>query len=159
MEALARAKEKIPVILTGWYAWGDKQWMENIKGLGLTDRIHFTGYVDDETLARLYSGATAFVYPSRYEGFGLPVLEAMACGAPVICSNSSSLPETAGDAALLIDPGDMEELVSCIDRIVGDSRLRLEMREKGLLRAACFTWEKTARETFTLFESIVRNDG
>ena len=159
MEALAVTKEKIPVILTGWFAWGDKKWMENIKGLGLKGRIHFAGYVDDETLARLYSGATAFVYPSLYEGFGLPVLEAMACGTPVICSNSSSLPETAGEAALLIDPGDVEGLASCIDRMVGDSRLRLEMREKGLLRAACFTWEKTARETFTLFESIVRNDG
>lgn len=159
MEALAGTKEKIPVILAGWYAWGDKKWIEKIKRLGLEDRVHFAGYVDDETLARLYSGAMGFVYPSLYEGFGLPVLEAMACGAPVICSNGSSLPGTAGDAALLTDPGNVEGLASCINRLVRDSRLRSDLREKGLLRAARFTWEKSARETLGLFHRIVRNEG
>ncbi len=96
-------------------AWGDKEWIERARRLGLGDRIHFAGYVDDETLARLYSGTAGLVYPSLYEGFGLPVLEAMACGAPVICSNSSSLPETAGDAALYVRPDDAEGLAHCID--------------------------------------------
>lgn len=154
MEALVMTGEKIPVILTGWQAWGDKEWMERARRSGLGDRIHFAGYVDDETLAHLYSGASGLVYPSLYEGFGLPVLEAMACGAPVICSDSPSLPETAGDAALYVRPDDAEGLAHCIDRLVRDTELAGGLREKGLKRAASFTWERTARETLHLFGRV-----
>jgi alpha-1,3-rhamnosyl/mannosyltransferase len=154
MEALVMTREKIPVILTGWQAWGDKEWLERARRLGIGDRIRFAGYVDDETLARLYSGTAGLVYPSLYEGFGLPVLEAMARGAPVICSEASSLPETAGDAALYVRPDDAEGLAHCIDRLVRDTDLAGGLRKKGLERAASFTWDRTAVETLRLFRRV-----
>ena len=105
----------------------------------------------DEDLACIYSGATAFVYPSLYEGFGLPVLEAMACETPVICSNAASLPEVAGDAAVLTDPQDIEEMAKGIDRLVKDRDFRLSVIEKGRIHVRRFSWTKTALKTYEVF--------
>ena len=114
---------------------------------GLTDRVRFVGPVADDDLPALYSGARCFVFPSLYEGFGLPLLEAMACGTPVACSNVSSLPEVASDAALLFDPLDVESMADALARLLRDADLRADLRERGLRRAPQFNWEFTARLT------------
>jgi glycosyltransferase involved in cell wall biosynthesis len=159
IKALSRTKNKIPLILTGWKGWGDKQWLNDIKHLGLEKRVFFTDYVDEETLACLYSGASAFIYPSLYEGFGLPVLEAMACGCPVICSHAASLPEVAGNAALFIDPAEPDDLACKIDQVLQDTGLRSVLTEKGLQRAQGFSWQKTALQTLAVFSRVSEEAG
>ena len=114
--------------------------------------IRFLGYVPDAELPALMSGALAFVYPSLYEGFGLPPLEAMACGTPVITSNRSSLPEVVGDAALLVDPEDRAGLADAMAKIVDDEPLRQDLRERGLKQAQRFSWDETARLTVQVYE-------
>lgn len=119
-------------------------------------RIRDLGPVAESDLPALYGSATLFVYPSRYEGFGLPPLEAMACGAPVICSHAGSLPEVVGDAALLADPDDAQALAAAIDRVFADSALRATLREAGLARAALFSWRRAAQETLAVYERVSR---
>jgi glycosyltransferase involved in cell wall biosynthesis len=116
------------------------------------DLVRLLDYVPDEDLAGLYSGARALVFPSLYEGFGFPVLEAMACGAPVICANVSSLPELAGEAALLIDPLDTSALASAILQVLTDSALRAALAEKGFAQIRKFSWAKAAREALAVLE-------
>jgi glycosyltransferase involved in cell wall biosynthesis len=157
IQALAQAKTQIPLILAGWQGWGEADWERELERLNLRNRVVCTGYVDEETLACLYSGAAAFIYPSWYEGFGLPVLEAMACGCPVICSNTSSLPEVAGNAALLIDPRDAEGLAHALDELLGDSALRQSLSERGRMRAMEYSWENTAMKTLEVFDKVVQS--
>jgi glycosyltransferase involved in cell wall biosynthesis len=116
--------------------------------------VHFLGYVKDESLPCLYGGATAFVYPSLYEGFGLPVLEAMSCGAPVVTSSTTALPEVTGDAALLVDPLDVKSIAQGICSILSSAELRRTLREKGIQQASGFTWTRAAKETLSLFERL-----
>ena len=116
--------------------------------------VRFLGPVPEADLPALYAGAAVFVFPSLYEGFGLPVLEAMACGTPVITSNTSSLPEVVGEAGILIDPRDVRALAEAVERVLADERLRAELRAKGVERARQFTWEKTARETLAVYRSV-----
>ena len=118
--------------------------------MGLTGRVLFPGYVEDADLPALLSGALAFVFPSLYEGFGIPVLEAGACGVPVITSNTSSLPEVAGDAALLVDPHDVDAIAEAMSRLVTDEALRAELSRRGLANVKRFSWEKCARETLAV---------
>ncbi|MBI4758040.1 MAG: glycosyltransferase family 4 protein, partial [Chloroflexi bacterium] len=115
------------------------------------------GYVPDDDLPAIYSAAQVFAFTSLYEGFGLPVLEAMACGTPVVCSNTSSLPEVAGQAALTIDPRRHQELAQALQRVLEDAALRVELRGKGLGQAARFSWERAARETLRVYESVLEN--
>jgi glycosyltransferase involved in cell wall biosynthesis len=129
-----------------------------VENAGLKDRVVFAGPVAEGDLPALYSGATLFVFPSLYEGFGLPVLEAMACGVPVVCSNTSSLPELAGDAALLADPSDVDALAATMSQALAGEDLRQEMRQKGMAQAARFSWERTARETLVVYNQIVRGN-
>ena len=126
-----------------------------VQQLQLENRVHFTGYVAADDLASVYSGADLFLFPSFYEGFGLPVLEAMACGTPVICSNVSSLPEVVGDAAITVNPYQMDELVNAIRRVLSDSTLREEMRGKGLIHANQFTWQKSAQATLNIYHELL----
>ena len=123
--------------------------------LGLGSRVRFLGPVDEADLPALYTAATAFVFPSFYEGFGLPVLEAMACGTPVACSNVSSLPEVAGDAALLFAPGDARALAGALERLIEDHALRAELRQLGLAQAARFTWAHTAAATLGVYRKLL----
>ncbi len=151
IDALAAASADIPLVLVGWHGWGNKDWMHKIRQKGLENRIFFTGHVPDHDLKAVYSGAAALVYPSLYEGFGLPIVEAMACGCPVICSDAASMPEVAGDAAVYIDPYRTDSLAHAIDTLVHDSNLGRDLKKKGLSRAAGFTWEKTAALTRDVF--------
>jgi glycosyltransferase involved in cell wall biosynthesis len=123
----------------------------------LPPRVHLTGRVADEFLPTLYSGALAFVFPSLYEGFGLPPLEAMACGTPVLTSNVTAMPEVVGDAGLLVDPYDVEAIAHGIRRLVEDTALREELRKKGLERAKQFTWERTAELTWAVLEEAMES--
>ena len=123
------------------------------RELGVHDAITWSGYISDDGLLRAYQQADVFVFPSNYEGFGLPVLEAMACGTPVICSNRSSLPEVAGDAALMIDPDQPESLTGAMARVISDPVLRADLAQRGLARAAQFSWEATARQTIAVYEA------
>jgi glycosyltransferase involved in cell wall biosynthesis len=118
------------------------------------ESVRLLGFVEDEDLPALYRGATLFAFTSLYEGFGLPVLEAMACGTPVACSNTSSLPEVAGDSALLVDPRSPDELTEALIQAFGEERLRKEMVDRGLAQAAGFTWERSARQLLDVIESF-----
>jgi len=123
------------------------------RTLGISGRVRFLEKVDEEELLYLYNGALVLVLPSLYEWFGLPPLEAMACGTPVICSNRGSLPEVAGDAALLVEPG-VEEIAAGLRKIWKDEALRSELSRRGLKRAASFSWEKTAAETLNVYKEV-----
>jgi glycosyltransferase involved in cell wall biosynthesis len=123
--------------------------------LGVSDAVRFPGWVDEADKPALYSAATVFVFPSRYEGFGLPILEAMACGTPVVTSNAASLPELVGAAAFQVDPDDPRRLGAAIIALCVQEDLHAEMREKGLAQAAQFTWEKTARETLAAYQDVL----
>jgi glycosyltransferase involved in cell wall biosynthesis len=130
----------------------DKNISLEINRLGLNGKVAFADVSSDDRLSETYRGALAFLFPSLYEGFGLPPLEAMACGVPVLTSNVCSLPEVAGDAALLVTPFDVEEIAEGIRRLVWDSTLRAQLREKGLRRAKVFSWEETAHKTSKVLE-------
>jgi glycosyltransferase involved in cell wall biosynthesis len=119
-------------------------------------RVHLTGYLADEDVPIVYNGAECLVFPSLYEGFGLPALEAMACGTPVLTSESSSLPEVVGDAALLVDPLDTEAIAGGMARLVGDGGLREALRGRGLKRAKQFTWRRAAERTLAVLEEVAR---
>jgi len=127
--------------------------------LGLEARVRFTGYIASEDLPALFGAATAFVFPSLFEGFGLPPLEAMACGAPVICSNAASLPEVVGDAALLIDPLSADDLAAALRRLLDDADLRARLGAAGLARAGLFSWQRTARETLAVYHEALDERG
>ena len=123
--------------------------------LGITDRIFLTGPLTDADLPALYSGADLFVFPSLCEGFGLPPLEAMACGTPVVCSNATSLPEVVGDAAITVDPTAEEALARAMHRVLSDRDLQQDLHRRGLKRAAGFTWERAARQTVAVYREVL----
>lgn len=126
-----------------------------VERLGIEKHVRFLGMVPNADMPALYTGCTLAAYPSRYEGFGLPVLEAMACGAPVACSNASSIPEVAGDDALTFDPDDEEACTEALVRLASDESLRQELRERGRARAATFTWQKTASATLQAYRDAL----
>ncbi|MFP4254543.1 MAG: glycosyltransferase family 4 protein [Halothece sp.] len=131
------------------------QLKQQIEDLGLRDRAHFLNYIPYSQLPEVISNATALVFPTLWEGFGLPVLEAMGCGTPVITSNCSSLPEVAGDAAILIDPTQTQEITEAMNQIANNADLRSRLREKGLQRAAQFSWEKTGQATLEVLKQFL----
>jgi len=125
-----------------------------VDELGLMDDVIFAGYVPDKDLPMLYSGADCLLLPSLYEGFGFPVLEAMACGTPVICSNTSSLPEVAGDVALQVSPHDDAGLAAAIQRVLSEPGLADWMGEQGIVQAGKFSWSSCAAETVEVYEAL-----
>lgn len=163
ISAFERLKEqnKIPhnLVLIGQKGWKYESIFQQIECSRWRKNIHHLDYLSDELVALFYSRAEVFVYPSHYEGFGLPVLEAMTLGTPVVTSNTSALPEVAGDAAMLIDPDNLEELVDAILQIIEDSQFRDGLVKKGKDRAKLFSWERTARETLQVYQSIHRVRG
>ena len=145
-------RDEVRLILSGP---SDPQIAKHVDHLGLNKSVMFLEMNSNEALATVYRGATGFLFPSLYEGFGLPPLEAMACGIPVMTSIVCSLPEVVGDAALLVNPLDVEEIANGIVRIVADSSLRNKLREAGLRRAKAFSWEETARRTADTLARVV----
>ena len=148
----ARRGEAPSLIIAGRKGWLYDPVFQQVERLGLEGEVVFPGYVPQEDLPALLSGARLFVFPSLYEGFGLPVLEAMACGTPVVCSNVSSLPEVAGDAALLVDPLDVEGMAEAMNRLLQDEGLRAELVERGYRQVRRFSWERCARATLAVLE-------
>jgi glycosyltransferase involved in cell wall biosynthesis len=156
--ALARIRpEDRPVlVLPGYPTEHESELRARADSLGIADDVRFPAWVSDEELEGLWSIARAFVFPSLYEGFGLPVLEAMARGVPVACSNASSLPEVAGDAALLFDPHDEAAIATATSRLLTDEQLRQRLRARGAEQARRFTWERTARLTLASYARAMR---
>ncbi len=146
------------LVIAGGRGWLGDQFQSQVAGLGLGERVHFPGYVADEALPALWRGALFFAFPSLYEGFGLPVLEAQEMGVAVMTSNNSSLPEVAGDAALLVDPNDVEAIADAMLRLSRDEALRQELIAKGYENVNRFSWEKAARETLAVLEAAARKD-
>jgi glycosyltransferase involved in cell wall biosynthesis len=162
IEAFARLMHECPqlqhrLVLTGKETWFSRKVMEAARASGFASRIHFTGFVSDAELLDLYNACDCFVFPSFYEGFGLPILEAMACGRAVACSNTSSMPEVADGAGLLFDPHNTGEITRALKDMLLDSELRARMERLGLQRAAAFTWKKSARATLDVYEEVVHN--
>jgi glycosyltransferase involved in cell wall biosynthesis len=155
--AIADRGDYVHLVIVGPRKWADSPIHRAAASDGLNGRVHLLGYVTPGDLRMLYGGATALVYPSLYEGFGLPVLEAMACGTPVICSNRPSLPEVAGDAALLIDPTDTGAIARAMTRVLDDATFRADLHERSLKRSAQFSWTDTARLTRDVYRAAVRS--
>lgn len=169
IEIFARVAEEVPELelqvvgmrpwaeargVTGVEAWTGKELEERVRELGLADRIRFPGKVPLQLLRAFYSGARAFVYASLYEGFGLPVLEAMACGSAVVAADRSAVPEVVGDAGLLADPEDPDAFASEVLRVLSDDDLTASLRERGVRRAAEFGWDRTARRTLEVYRKV-----
>jgi len=148
----------VQLVLAGKRGWLYDALFGHVARWRLADRVIFTGYVPDADLPALLSAAQAFVYPSLYEGFGIPMLEAGACGVPVITSNTSSLPEVAGDAALLVDPHDVDAIAQAMYRLLTDDALQAELARRGRENVKRFSWEKCARETLAVLEQVGRKD-
>jgi glycosyltransferase involved in cell wall biosynthesis len=151
----ARGRSNLPqLVLVGRQAWLYGETLRAVEESGARDSIILTGYVSEGDLPALYTGALCFVYPSFFEGFGLPPLEAMRCGAPVLAGDLTSLPEVVGDAGLLVDPLDTGALARALGRLVDDAALRADLRERGLDRARSFDWRHTARMTLQVYRRV-----
>jgi glycosyltransferase involved in cell wall biosynthesis len=149
--------DKLPkLVLAGKCAWLYDETLRALTETGVGDAVVLTGYVPEGDLPALYSGALCFIYPSYFEGFGLPPLEAMKCGAPVIVGNRTSLPEVVGDAALAVDPFDVGGIAVAIEALINNSELRRELSLKGQERASQFTWRETARRTLAVYQQVAR---
>lgn len=143
------------LVICGRYGWEAEDVYAIYEELGLRDKVIFTGYIEDSDKPAIYSGARALVFPSLYEGFGLPPLESMACGTPVITSDRASLPEIVGDAAILVDPYKVDEIADGISKIVMDEKLNKELSEKGKDRASTFSWQNTAKQTIEVYKNLL----
>jgi len=155
LEAWAGLRPRIPLVVVGADGWASVALTEQTERLGIGDLVRRTGRVSDELLADLYAGARVVVSMSWDEGFGLPVLEAMACGTPVVASDRGSLPEVTGGAALLVAPADVRALTEAVTAVVGDATLGARLGDAGRRQAATFSWEETARRTLAVYASAL----
>ena len=153
IEAFNQLDPKLKLVIVGVSGWDNKAVYKTKN-----PNIIFTGYVPEKDLPIFYGNARLLVYPSLYEGFGIPILEAMHCGCPVITSNISSMPEVAGDAALLVDPYSVEEIKRAVQRLLGDVKLRKKLIDNGYRQASRFSWEKTANETIKVYEKVLKSN-
>jgi glycosyltransferase involved in cell wall biosynthesis len=151
-----RAHPQLPhrLVFVGKETWSSKDVHRAVAKSGIGDRVHFTGFVEDEDLVHFYGACDLFVFPSFYEGFGLPILEAMACGRAVACSNLTAMPEVADGAAILFDPYSISEMVRAIADVLLDSELRARLERLGIQRAAHFSWEQAARRTLDVYYEV-----
>lgn len=159
LKAFSDINNQLPehqIVAVGGEGWNHTSVKTKMHALGLQDRVHFLGYVSNTFLRMLYTHAEVFVYPSLFEGFGLTILEAMASGCPVITSNNSSLPEVAGNAALLVDGTKVLELKEAIIKICTDNQLRQDLKNKGYIRAKQFTWDNNALKTYSVYKNILK---
>lgn len=153
---LVEDQPEYSLVFTGRYNQRYRAFNEAVNQLTEPGRVRLTGYVPDADLPALYSGAALYIFPSLYEGFGFPSLEAMACGTPVICSNTSSLPELVADAALTVAPTDVNAIANALRRLLSDDSLREELRRKGFSQAKKFTWEECSGETLKVLLEVAR---
>ncbi|WP_332468410.1 glycosyltransferase family 4 protein [Desulfogranum marinum] len=144
-----------PLVIVGYRGWNSEKLHQRLRQAENEGWLYYLGFVSADELSILFAGARMFVFPSLYEGFGLPVVEAMASGVPVVCSNAASLPEVAGDAAALFDPSDVDALSSCIRVGLEDNQWREDARRKGLVRASHFSWKRCAKETALVYQDVV----
>ena len=144
----------IQLVIVGKKGWQYEEILESPKKFGIEDKVKFLDFVPDDELVMLYKNALCFLFPSLYEGFGLPILEAMKLGCPVITSNVSSMPEAGGDAAIYVDPENVEDIAKKLEKVLSDSKLRSEMVEKGKKQVQKFNWDKTAKETLAILEQV-----
>ena len=149
-----RQRREVRLVVAGASGWLNDSVHAQVEKLGLGPAVCFAGYVAGDDMAALYSLADVFVYPSLYEGFGLPVLEAMACGTPVVTSNVASLPEVTGDAAILVAPEEVDGIRDALSRVLDDATLRADLSRRGLARAAQFSWDRCARQTLDVYRSV-----
>jgi glycosyltransferase involved in cell wall biosynthesis len=156
-ERLAAQNDDIELVLCGAPGWQGDRILARADASPFNGRIRHLGYVPDSDLAALYSSATLLAFPSLYEGFGMPALEAMACGTPVIAANRSALPEICGDAALLVDPFDVDSIAGGMQDVLTDDELRQSMVARGLVRARSFRWSDCAMQTLAFLRSIGDN--
>jgi len=159
INSFSKLKNRIPQVKllkvgTPNYLGVREKLLKQIESLNLQKDIIFTGYVSERELAEIYNAVDLFVFPSLYEGFGMPPLEAMACGTPVITSNTSSLPEVVGDAAIVVDPYDVDKLVEEMYQLLTDDGLKKEMIRKGLKRSKIFSWDESARKTLKVYKEL-----
>ncbi|MGB9606295.1 MAG: glycosyltransferase family 4 protein, partial [Bryobacteraceae bacterium] len=159
LEAYARlvawGHDSMPLVLAGAKGWLMEEFDRTLDGLRLGDRVILTGYVNEDELRWLYQNCFAFVYPSLFEGFGMPVLEAMSLGAPVICSNAGSLPEVAGDAALCVDPSSPAGFASAMLQLAAGEVSRDKLVALGLHRACTFSWRTSAQRLVEIYDEVV----
>ena len=157
LRAYAQARREFGVsqrlVVAGGKGWRYAPTLRLVEELGLRDDVLFPGFVPLHELPLWYNGASLFVYPSRYEGFGMPLLEAMACGTPVVTSRCSSLPEVVGDAGVLVEPDAVADLATALARVLGDGDYRADLSSRGLARAAGFSWDKATRQTVGVYRS------
>ena len=156
IQAFARLAAPLDLVIVGSNGWGYEPIFAEVEKQGLSQRVHFPGFVSDADLPALYSAAELFVYPSLYEGFGLPALEAMACGTPVIAANRSALPEVVGKAGLLVDPLDVAAWTEAMARVLGQTQLRQQLSAAGKIQASRFTWEGMAGQLWQLYQEVSR---
>ncbi len=160
IEAYARLRsdrENLPrLVVVGRKGWLYARLFASIDRLGIADEVIFTGFVPDEDLPYIYDGASVFAYLSFFEGFGLPPLEAMACGIPVVTSNTTSLPEVVGDAGITVPPADTEQVAAALARILDDPELAVALGKRGKERSGLFSWDAAARQTLTIYRNIVQ---
>lgn len=152
------ASTALKLVIVGSKGWQYERIFAQVTQLGLTNHVHFLGFVSDADLPALYSAASLFVYPSLYEGFGIPALESLACGTPVIASNLSALPEVVGEAGLLVDPYDVDKLAAAMTRLLGDAGLRQQLKTAGLAQAAQFTWIGMATKLLEVYHTLLREE-
>jgi glycosyltransferase involved in cell wall biosynthesis len=162
VEAFAMVKERLreptlKLVITGKKGESYQEIVETAERLGVCGDLVLTGYIPLEDMPVLLSGAEALVFPSLDEGFGLPLIEAMACGCPVISSNRSAIPEVTGEAALLVEPEDTAAIAGCMEKVLTDPAEKERLRGLGMARSALFSWEQTARKTLAVFERTVGN--
>ena len=154
-KSLLESGRDIPLVLGGRFGWDSNRLIEEVRAFGMQERVLFTGYIPREDLPIVYNLASLFVYPTRYEGFGLPVLEALACGTPTITSAVASLPEIAGDAVAWTPPGDEQALAQTMAALLADSGWRQQLAAKGPEQAAQFTWKRTAQLTLQVYRRVL----
>ncbi len=157
LHQLGREFADVNLVIAGGKGWLENPLYETLRQLGMTERVFFTGFADDSDLPALYSAAALTAYPSLYEGFGFPILESMACGTPVLTSNVSSMPEVAGDAAVLVNPYEVEALSDGIRVLLTDTTLRETLIKRGFRQARRFSWQKAAQELKAIYQNLLES--
>jgi len=154
IQAFAQIDDAYSLVLAGGKGWGFDDIFADVVHLGLKDRVHFPGFIADADLPALYNAASLFIYPSLYEGFGLPILEAMACGTPVVAGSQSSLPEVVGEAGLLVDPYNVDAIAAAILRVLAEPDLHRQLSQAGHQQVKKFTWHRMATQLYALYQQL-----